>query len=108
MELSTKVTSDGAAAWDRVRSAIGEVPVGGTVSVRGLSGPVHQAAQGALLARVDGAASGLLGLHAWETGPDSSMVVLRAWLFSDGAAGYVEQERAGWQAWLDDLASLPA
>ena len=108
MELSTKVTSDGAAAWDRVRSAIGEVPVGGTVSVRGLSGPVHQAAQGALLARVDGAASGLLGLHAWETGPDSSMVVLRTWLFSDGAAGYVERERAGWQAWLDDLASLPA
>jgi hypothetical protein len=108
MELSTTVPSDSSAAWDRVRSAIGDVPVGGTVSVRGLSGPVHQAAQGALLARVDGAASGLLGLHAWSTGQDSSMIVLRTWLFSDGAAGYVERERAGWQAWLDDLASLPA
>ena len=108
MELSTTVPSDSSAAWDRVRSAIGDVPVGGTVSVRGLSGPVHQAAPGAMLARVDGAASGLLGLHAWSTGQDSSMIVLRTWLFSDGAAGYVERERAGWQAWLDDLASVPA
>ena len=108
MELSTDLSVDSAAAWDRVRSVTGDVPVGGTVSVRDLSGPVHQAQQGGLLARVDGAARGLLGLHAFGTGPGASTVVLRTWLFSDGAAAYVERERASWQAWLDDLASLPA
>ncbi|HEU0101036.1 MAG TPA: SRPBCC domain-containing protein [Mycobacteriales bacterium] len=108
MELSTTVSASSDDAWARVRSAVGDVPVGGTISVRGLSGPVHQAQQGGLLARVDGAASGLLGLHSFGTGPDASMVVLRTWLFSEGAADYIEQERAAWQAWLDDLASVPA
>ena len=105
MELSATVDGDAEAAWAAVQSAVGRASVGGTVTVRGLSGPVHQAEPGSLLARVDGDASGLLGLHAFGTGTGSSMVVLRTWLFSDDADAYVERERDAWQAWIDTVAA---
>ena len=105
LDLSTTVDTDPEAAWAAVQAAVGGASAGGTVSVRGLSGPVHQAQPGSLLARVDGEASGLLGLHAYGTGSGSSMVVLRTWLFSDDAAAYVERERDAWQSWLDGVAA---
>ena len=105
MELSATVPGAAEDAWAAVHAAVGGASVGGTVSVRGLSGPVHQAELGALFARVDGEASGLLSLHAYRTGGDSSTVLLRAWLFSDDAGAYVERERGAWQSWLDTVAS---
>lgn len=105
MELSATVPGAAEDAWAAVHSAVGEASVGGTVHVRGLSGTAHQAQLGGLLARVDGEASGLLGLQAYGIGGGSSMVVLRTWLFSADADAYVDRERGAWQSWLDTVAA---
>jgi hypothetical protein len=37
-------------------------------------------------------------------GDGKTLARVEGYLFSDGAPAYVERERSGWKAWLDDLA----
>lgn len=100
-ELASTADGDVADVWSAVRRSAGE---GSTVELLGFRGQVHQAGEGALLAKVDGPAPGLLGLHAYRTAPGTVVVVLRTWLFGPDAAGVAQRERDGWQRWLDDVA----
>lgn len=101
-ELSTTVDGEVGPAWAAVQRDVGS---GATVQVPALRGQVHEAADGALLARVDGAAPGLLGLHAYGVGEGRTTVVMRTWLFGPDAAAATAAERDGWQAWLDGVAA---
>jgi uncharacterized protein YndB with AHSA1/START domain len=85
----------------------GSVEPGKPVGVRGLGGEVVRASgppdATGILVRLGEPIPGMMSVYA--NGQDDEVVVyLLGYLFSPDAPAYVERERAGWQAWLDDLA----
>lgn len=101
--VSTTSTVAPAAAVAAVRSRLGVEAVGDAVAVRGITGVVERVMDQHVLVRLEGPVPGLLAAYAFGA-EEGSGVHLHGHLFSDGAPAYVEEERAGWQAWLEDVA----
>ena len=90
-----------------MRESLGVDEVGQSVDARGLAGQVERIGESDVLLRVTDPVPGFLGLAAWSTGEDEATAVVQGQLFSEAAPAFVEQERPGWQEWLQGL-SIPA
>jgi len=88
-----------------VCAAFGIEDVGQSVDVRGAAGIVERIGENHVLLRLTEPVAGLLAFFAMATGENSSRVGVGGYLFSDGAAGYVQQEQPEWQTWLGGLAA---
>ena len=90
----------------RCRASLGGQEVGATVDARGVSAQVERVSGDPkeLLLRVTDPVPGYIGMSAYDMGDGKTLAHVEGYLFSDDAPAYVERERAGWKAWLDDLA----
>jgi len=76
---------------------------GDPVLLRGLPAVVEHIGEQHVVARLTDDPSGYFAFFAYEKGDGISAANLSGYLFSDAAAGYVDREQPGWQAWLGDL-----
>jgi uncharacterized protein YndB with AHSA1/START domain len=97
-------TTSPEAAIDAARDALGVATVGDSVTGRDIDGRVERVLERHFLVRVDRPVEGWLSFYAF--GADgASGIHLVGYLFSDGAAAYVEREQPSWQRWLDGIAA---
>ncbi|HEX6417002.1 MAG TPA: SRPBCC domain-containing protein [Acidimicrobiales bacterium] len=84
--------------------ALGVTAAGQPVEALGLRGRVERAGDPYLTMRADHPQPGYLGLFASPHDSGGAVAQISAWLFGDGAPGFVEREAPAWQAWLEGLA----
>ena len=107
-EASTTLAGTPIRAAAAIRDALGVESAGQTVDARGAKAQVERLGDEGLLLRLLDPVPGLLAFFAYGSGEDITTARLGGYLFSEGAAAYVERERPEWQAWLDGLgASAP-
>jgi uncharacterized protein YndB with AHSA1/START domain len=95
-----------AAVADAMVAALGLTAASGPgdpVELRGLPATVEHIGQQHVVARVTGEPAGYVSFFAYDKGDGISAANLTGYLFSEQAAGYVDREQPGWQAWLGDL-----
>jgi uncharacterized protein YndB with AHSA1/START domain len=105
MALEADVDGPLDAVWSAVRQNLGATEVGQPIQIRDVTGHVERIGTEIreLLVRIDGPVPGFLLFAAYEPGNDKARAAITGYLFSEAAARYVEQEKAGWKAWLEDL-----
>ncbi|HEX8803756.1 MAG TPA: SRPBCC domain-containing protein, partial [Acidimicrobiales bacterium] len=107
MDLAVDVPGKPPAVWADLRRGLGlDGPdvVGTTVAVRDVTAVVHRVDDGYALLRATDPVAGMLGAYVYARDDDVATANLAAYLFSDGADGWVAQERPAWERWLRDLA----
>ena len=94
--------------WVALRQAVGADELGQTVEVLGVTGEVERIggppAPNELLLRLTGPVPGFLGISAYGKSDGVTATAVQGYLFSDGAAGFVEREAPAWEAWLRSVA----
>jgi uncharacterized protein YndB with AHSA1/START domain len=104
MVLERTSTQEAKALRASFEERLGVQAVGQHVEVRGLQAQVEQIDEFGLRFLLADPVPGFLSLWAQEF--DGAVSVrLDAALFADDAPGWVERERAGWEAWLEGLAA---
>ena len=86
-----------------MRRELGAGEVGEPVEARGIKGRVEQLAEDALLIRITDPVPGYMGFFAHDNEDGTAWPQIAGYFFSDGAAAYVEQERAAWKSWAESL-----
>jgi uncharacterized protein YndB with AHSA1/START domain len=109
MEVDTTVPRPCESAWAVVLAELGADAVGQPVALNGVRGTVERAGGGILqlLVRLAEPVPGFLLFGAHDMPDGLARVGITGYLFSDGAAAWVDAERPRWQAWLDTLV-IPA
>lgn len=103
LEASAVKSAMPASLLAAAHDALGVGAEGSAVVVRGATGTVERIFEKQTLVRLTAPVPGMLNVFAHEMGPDSSVIGVRAYLFSPDAAEYVEREQPAWQQWLDGL-----
>jgi uncharacterized protein YndB with AHSA1/START domain len=103
LEVSTQIDGGASGVLAAIRRDLGGGDAGDTVDGRGLVGRVHRTDPMGLLVRVDAPVAGFMSFYAFDVEDGKAVATVTGWLFSDGAAQYVELERDAWKAWLEDL-----
>lgn len=103
VQAARTVGTTAAPTWQALVADLGPLEVGRAVTVRGLEGHVHRAADRHLLVRVVDPYPGFVALWAFDLREGRALAQAHVYLFSPDAAGYADQEGKGWQAWLDAL-----
>jgi uncharacterized protein YndB with AHSA1/START domain len=105
LELSATVAGSPDDVRQAMLRALGGREPGDPVDARGVSGRIHRTDPFGVLVRLDAPVTGYLAFYAFDSGQEAeSAVSITGWLFSDGAAEYVEAEQPVWQDWLEGLA----
>ncbi len=91
-----------AAVLAAVRAGLGADEPGQPIDGRGLRGELASVSDAGIVVRVTGPERGYFLFSSHESA-DGAMVWLAGYLFSAGAAAYVERERQGWLEWLGAL-----
>jgi uncharacterized protein YndB with AHSA1/START domain len=107
LEVGAETPGPAEAAVAAIRRELGAEEVGQSVDARGATGTVEVIGPRHVLLRLTNPVAGLLAFYAFSTG-DKSHLGIGGYLFSDGAANYVEREQPQWQAWLDGVAAQAA
>ena len=92
------------AAIAALRRTLGVEAIGDPVTARGVGGRLERSMDRHFLLRLDTPIPGLLAFSSFGAA-DGSAVHVQGYLFSDGAAGYVEREQPAWQTWLEGVAA---
>lgn len=87
-----------------VHAALGAPRPGDVVTVRDLTGRVERVVRRHFLVVVDQPLPALLSCFAYGTG-EGTVVQLQIYAYGEAAPAYVAAERAGWQGWLDGVAT---
>ena len=90
--------------WSAMLRELGVGAAGQPVEARGIKGSVERLGEVEILLRVTSPVEGFLQFGAIDQGDGSTWTQLEGYLFSADAPEYVARERAGWKAWLDQLA----
>jgi uncharacterized protein YndB with AHSA1/START domain len=104
LEAGADIAGPPADAVSAIRRALGIDAVGQSVDARGATGIVEVIGEQNVLLRLTDPVAGLLAFYAFGAG-DTTKAGIGGYLFSDGAAKYVEREQPEWQAWLDRVAA---
>lgn len=106
LSVDAQVPGPSDAVWSALRASLGGQEVGAAVDARGVSAQVERVSGDPkeLLLRVTDPVPGYIGMSAYDMGDGKTLARVEGYLFSDDAPAYVERERSGWKAWLDDLA----
>ena len=111
MEAAAELPISAAEAWPALRRSLGvdvQQGPGQIVEARGVTGVVDLIAEERLVVRTEGPVPGLLAFWVFPTdgSPAGVRVMLGGYLYGAEAAGYVEREQPGWQAWIEGLGAL--
>jgi uncharacterized protein YndB with AHSA1/START domain len=106
LSVDAQVPGPADAVWSALRASLGGQQVGAAVDARGVSAQVERVSGDPkeLLLHVSEPVPGYIGMSAYDMGDGKTLARIEGYLFSDDAPAYVERERAGWKAWLDELA----
>ncbi|MGN6575370.1 MAG: SRPBCC family protein [Nocardioides sp.] len=107
LEATASHPGDSAGVWSALQEALGLGDEGATVEVRGVTGTVECVGERQALIRLTAPVRGMLNVSAWGEGDGKATAAIRAYLFSAGAADYVQREEPAWQTWLQGI-SVPA
>jgi hypothetical protein len=102
LDAGTELADTAEAAGAAIRRGLGVDEVGQAIEVRGARGTVEVVGDRHVLLRLTEPVAGLLAFFAFSAG-ETTRAGIGGYLFSEGAAEYVEREKAGWQQWLDEL-----
>jgi uncharacterized protein YndB with AHSA1/START domain len=91
------------ALWSAMHDALGLGDEGSTADVRGATGTVERVGENQTLVRLTSPVPGMLSVFTYPESEDRSTAGVRAYLFSAGAADYVQREEPAWRAWLQGL-----
>jgi len=103
LRTSTELPDTAAEVVAAVRRALGADAPGQVVDLPGLQGEVASVSDVAVLVRATGPERGYFQFSGFDKGDGMSMASLNAYLFSPGAAAYIEREQQGWKDWLGAL-----
>jgi uncharacterized protein YndB with AHSA1/START domain len=108
LSVDAQLPASADAVWSTLRSSLGARAVGESVDARGLDARVERldTDPSGVLLRLDDPLPGYLGMVVFDMGDGKTLARLEGYLFSDAAPAYVERERPGWKAWLENL-SVP-
>jgi uncharacterized protein YndB with AHSA1/START domain len=104
LRISTDLPDTAAAVVAAVRRALRADAPGQVVDLRGLQGEVASVSDVAVLVRATSPERGYFQFFGYDKRDGTSMACLNAYLFSPGAAAYIEREQPGWTDWLGALA----
>jgi len=107
LQVEADIKGTPAAVGDAMAAALGVTPStkpGDPVDLRGLTGVVERVGEQHVLARVTEGVTGYFAFFAYEKGDGIAAANITGYLFSEGAAAYVDREQPAWQAWTETLA----
>lgn len=110
LQAEADVKGAPAAVADAMAAALGLTAASGPgdpLELRGLPATVEHIGEQHVVVRITGEPAGYVSFFAYGKGEGVSAANLTGYLFSEQAAGYVDRELPGWQAWLDRL-SVPS
>lgn len=107
LSADADVPGDAVTVAGAMRQALGVDKDTTEVDVRGLTGHVEAVGDQQVLVRLSGAVAGYVSFSTYDKGDGVTSAQVAGYLFSDGAAAYVEREQPGWKSWLDNLGPVP-
>jgi uncharacterized protein YndB with AHSA1/START domain len=105
--VGAEFSASPAAAIDAIRHAVGAGSPGDPVTVRDIDGRLERSVERHILVRVEHPVAGFVSFFSYAS-DNGAGVILQGYLFGEGAHDYADREKAGWQAWLDDVSSTTA
>lgn len=103
MDADTDVATTAAGAVAGMLRKLGIDADTKDVDLRDLTGVVEHLGDQQVLVRLTDPLPGFVTLYAYDKGEALASAQVAAYLFSPGAAAYVEREQPAWQTWLQDL-----
>jgi hypothetical protein len=107
LEVTASHPGDAEAVWSTLHDALKLGEEGTTVQVQGLIGMVERVGRRQTLVRLTAPVPGMLSVFVYSEADGQAISGVRAYLFSQEAAEYVQREEPAWRAWLQGL-SVPA
>ena len=103
LEVTALHPGDAGGVWLAVRDALQLGAEGTTVQVQGLTGTVERVGRRQTLVRLTAPVPGMLSVFVYGEADGQATAGVRAYLFSEDAAEYVQREEPAWQTWLQGL-----